>query len=436
MFFHGKHKELIDSIEAIGASFAVFEYSPGKNGFFLVSCNTMYEELLGRDKREVLGQFLPEIFPRYIASPLGMTFSKCKTEQLASETEILFEYKAQERWWRSIISPIIDVPDSRIRIIQTCVEITEKKLLEKQLNVSMKRFEAVVQTAYDGIVSIDEQQNIRLFNDSARKIFGVEDGQEVIGSPLVRFIPQKYRKKHAEYVEGFKNSQIDSRPMQARASVRGLRADGSEFPVEVTISKIRIGERTEMTAVIRDISEKNRLLEELLKASQEDHLTGLYNRKYFTQRLSEEIARCARFKRGFSLMMLDIDHFKRVNDLYGHDCGDKVLVWFAAILKKTMRTTDVVSRWGGEEFLVILPECEAEASFIVAEKVRREVERSEIGYDEQVLKITCSIGLQYFSHAKIAINDMIMSVDKAMYLAKRQGRNCTVVNPEEQLAEP
>ncbi len=423
MFFHGKHNDLINSIEAIGASFAVYEYSPVKNSFYLVSCNTMYEELLGTSKDEVLNQAINSIFPRYIAQPLINSFNQCIAEQIANESEILIEYKATERWWRSILSPIIDLPGDRIRIIQTCVEITEKKTLEKKLRITMQRYEAVVQTAYDGIITIDENQNIKLINNAARQIFGIQDDEVVVGLPLTNFIPQKYREKHAEYVEGFKNSFVDSRPMQSRASVRGLRKDGNEFPVEVTISKIKVEENIEMTAVIRDISEKNKLLEELLLASQEDHLTNLYNRKYFSRRLQEEITRSKRFQHGFTLMMLDIDHFKKVNDTYGHDCGDKVLILLSSILKEKLRETDVVCRWGGEEFLLLLPESTAETGVVAAEKIRTEVEAREIEYDGQAVKVTCSIGIHFCSYDNMDFNEIVLEVDKAMYTAKKNGRN-------------
>jgi diguanylate cyclase (GGDEF)-like protein/PAS domain S-box-containing protein len=422
MFFHGKHKDLIDSIEAIGASFAVYEFSPVKNTFFLISCNTMYEELLGIGKAKVINQSISSIFPRYLAQPLVKAFNKCITEQIANESEILIEYKATERWWRSILSPIIDLPDDRIRIIQTCVEITEKKALEKQLNITMKRYEAVVQTAYDGIITIDENQKIKLINNAAQEIFCIND-DDVVGLPLTNFIPQKYRKKHVDYVEGFKKSLVDSRPMQSRASVRGLRKDGTEFSVEITISKIKVEDNIEMTAVIRDISEKNKLLEELLLASQEDHLTHLYNRNFFSKRLVEEIARSKRFQHGFTLMMLDIDHFKKVNDTYGHDCGDKVLIRLASILTEKLRGTDVVCRWGGEEFLILLPESTIETGTVTAEKIRTEVEASEIQYDCQLIKITCSIGIHFCSYDDIDFNEILLKVDKAMYQAKQNGRN-------------
>ncbi|AAZ24563.1 sensor domain-containing diguanylate cyclase [Colwellia psychrerythraea] len=422
MFFLSDHDTLISSIEAIGASFAVFEFDPQSVAFELVSCNSRYEDLMGYSSAKALGQPLTTIFPRYIHNPLKEAFIHCKNERIALETEIVLDYKGQERCWRSIVSPIVNSADEKFRIIQTCVEITEKKVLEKQLNLSMKRFEAVVNNAYDGIITIDEQQNVKLFNEAAQSMFGYSE-QEIMGQPLTKLLPEKYQAKHHGYVEGFKRSQVDSRPMQTRAAVQGLRKDGSEFAIEVTISKIRIADNVEFTAVIRDISEKNQLLEELILSSRRDPLTELYNRRYFTELLHSEITRSRRFKRGFSLLMLDIDHFKSINDRYGHACGDAALIAFSKAVTNSIREVDTICRWGGEEFLVLLPEIPKVTAMVVAEKIRKNIENLETIYEGDLIKVTVSIGLEYFSGDAIEMSSMINKVDQILYRAKDTGRN-------------
>ncbi|NQY88750.1 MAG: diguanylate cyclase [Colwellia sp.] len=422
MFFLSDHETLISSIEAIGASFAVFEYEPGSAAFNLVSCNSLYEDLMGRSSTKALSQSLVTIFPRYIHNPLKEAFNHCMTEHIALETEIVLDYKGEERCWRSIVSPIVNSTIDKFRIIQTCVEITEKKILEKQLGVSMKRFEAVVNNAYDGIITIDENQNVKLFNEAAQSMFGYSE-IEIIGQPLTKLLPEKYRSKHHGYVDGFKRSQVDSRPMQTRAAVQGLRKDGSEFSIEVTISKIRIADNVEYTAVIRDISEKNQLLKELILSSRIDPLTKLYNRRYFIDLLNAEITRSNRFMRGFSLLMLDIDHFKSINDKYGHSCGDIALVAFSNTLINNIREVDTICRWGGEEFMILLPEISKENALVVAEKIRSNVESLETVYEDERVKFTVSIGLGYFSGDSIEMSSMIKKVDKCLYNAKNTGRN-------------
>lgn len=421
MFFDGSHTDLLQSIEAIGASFAVYEYKEEAGEYQLVSSNSAYEELMGKATDEVLGQPLNAVFPRYITTQLLKTFEACRIEQKAMESELLIEYKAQERWWRSILSPIID--NKRTRIIQTCVDISEKKKLEKDLNVTMKRYEAVVESAYDGIITVDEAQNIKLINDAAKQIFHVKN-EELKGSPLNTLIPFQYRTKHKEYFEAFKHSPVDSRPMQSRASVRGLRRDGTEFPIEVTISKIQVNQKIEMTAVIRDISEKNRLLDELVKAAQEDPLTNLYNRRYINNAIKHEFSRLQRYKRPFTLIMIDIDFFKKINDNYGHDCGDHVLKEVSKTVLTNIRDTDVLARWGGEEFMLLLPETSLDNSLDVAEKLRRMVEQLDIRFQNQTIETTISLGITDCHNTNTKLDDLIKNVDIALYKAKSQGRNC------------
>lgn len=423
MIFQGNHKQLYDSIEAIGAGFAIYEYLPEHSSFMLITCNSLYEDVLGKDKQSAIGMELTSIFPRYIAQPMLETFLLCKRDQEAVEVELLREYKGEERYWRAIISPILESSKNKLRIIQTCVNITEKKFLEKKLELTLKRFEAVVQSAYDGIVTIDTEQNIKLINQSALHIFGYTEN-EIVGKPLTRLLPQKYRKKHPDYVAAFKSSPVDSRPMESRVSVRGLRKDGMEIPVEVTISKIKVGENTELTAVIRDISEKSRLMEELLVAARTDPLTQVCNRRHFSEILTNEIKRYKRFEREFSLLMLDIDHFKRTNDQYGHEAGDKVLQDVCSIVLNSIRDCDSVGRWGGEEFLVLLTETSLAGAKIVAEKLRTTIEANVFAATTNKIKCTVSIGLQTYSAAETDLTQLINSVDKCLYTAKHNGRNC------------
>ncbi|WP_207902639.1 sensor domain-containing diguanylate cyclase [Reinekea marinisedimentorum] len=413
---------MTDSIEAIGAGFAVYELVPEDGSFELVSCNDLYEDILGKKKDTAIGKSLHAIFPRYISQPLVETFHRCKAKQVALESEVIIEYKGRERHWRSIISPILDSNQGKLRIIQTCVEITEKKILERKLTKSMKRFEAVVQSAYDGIITVDGNQNIKLFNQAAEQIFGFTQ-DELLGEPLTRLMPQRYRKNHGAYVEGFKESVVDSRSMQTRAPVHGLRKDGSEFPIEVTISKINIDNSTELTAVIRDISEKNRLMEELLLASQEDFLTGLYNRRKLTELINLEIKRYKRFGRPFSFILADIDYFKAINDQYGHDCGDEVIKAFAQLMRSSLRDTDAIGRWGGEEFLILLPEAELDHACQVAEKLRQNSEQLSTRYEDEEIKFTISAGVAEYSDANVDRAAIVKKVDQLMYHAKKEGRN-------------
>tara|TARA_Y100000588_G_C14222702_1_gene911737 strand:+ start:733 stop:2019 length:1287 start_codon:yes stop_codon:yes gene_type:complete len=424
MFLKGDHYNLRTSVESIGTSFAIYDFNRSGNTYELVTGNHLYNQILNKSIDASIGHNLLMLFPRYIEKSITAAFDECRGMQKTVEIEVVIEHMNTEKWWRIIVSPVISPDGQCLRLINTCVDITEKKLLERQLKEVSKRYEAVVQAAYDGIITIDQNQNISMINDSALYIFGRNgERNSLIGQPLTELIPLKYRAKHREYVESFKSSVVDSRPMQQRAAVRGLKKDGTEFPIEVTISKIAVNNKMEMTAVVRDISERARLVEELSRQAREDGLTGLINRREFTRILNSEIARNKRYKRSTSLLMLDIDNFKDINDSHGHTAGDLVLRSLSQILQENSRDIDIISRWGGEEFLIYLPEVTLESAVIWAERIRNLISASPISKDDTIINITVSIGIVSSNYMETEFNQLINLADEKMYMAKKKGRN-------------
>ena len=165
------------------------------------------------------------------------------------------------------------------------------------------------------------------------------------------------------------------------------------------------------------------LYETVEKLATTDSLTGLYVRQYFSERLGEELQRSKRYKLKLALLMIDIDDFKQANDTYGHLVGDVILKSLGAILKESTREIDLVSRYGGEEFTVGLPETGADGALIVAERIRRRVAENIFkAYDEK-LKITVSIGISVYPKDSAKTRDLIERADKAMYTAKKMGKN-------------
>ena len=178
----------------------------------------------------------------------------------------------------------------------------------------------------------------------------------------------------------------------------------------------------ELEKSLKDAYEKIRLL------SITDKLTGCYNRTYMDEYLAKEIARATRYSRPVSLIMADIDHFKRVNDTHGHQAGDLILKNFVLSIRKGMRKdVDWIARYGGEEFLMVLPETEFESAMSSAERLRRIVSESVTSYDGKEIRITASfgvVGINPSSRTKtIPWEAIIEQADKALYQAKDEGRN-------------
>ncbi len=153
--------------------------------------------------------------------------------------------------------------------------------------------------------------------------------------------------------------------------------------------------------------------------------TGLYNHNFFVRRVDEEIARARRTKKPFSVIILDIDKFKFFNDTYGHLAGDEIIINLAGKMKQEMREEDILSRFGGEEFMVLLPDADRSAAWIAAERIRKAVEDMTTLYMEESLKITVSLGIATFDEEYSDNENLFRSADAALYLSKEGGRNRT-----------
>ena len=180
-----------------------------------------------------------------------------------------------------------------------------------------------------------------------------------------------------------------------------------------------------------ELAQRNReaalLREKLHEQAMHDKLTGLYNRHYVEEWFGLELRRAQRHGRPIAAIMLDVDHFKRFNDSFGHEAGDLVLRELAGALRRSTRGSDVASRYGGEEFLVLLPECPLDAALRKAEQLREEVAKLELRYDGRPLgPVSVSLGVASFpDHAKESA-ELLRRADEALYLAKQAGRNRVV----------
>ncbi|MDL1963117.1 MAG: diguanylate cyclase [Deltaproteobacteria bacterium] len=210
--------------------------------------------------------------------------------------------------------------------------------------------------------------------------------------------------------------------------VSGLEAGADDYLTKPLnnaelIARIKTGIRIlELERALKKANEKNRIL------SITDPLTKIYNRGYLNQHLSEEIKRARRYKRPLSLILCDIDHFKKVNDTYGHQIGDQVLKEFVQCIKESIRyDVDWVVRYGGEEFIVVLPETDLRSACFVAERLRNVIAMKTIEVKDKVIHITASFGVNSIDSTtpddKISSNAIINEADRCLYLAKQEGRN-------------
>lgn len=170
------------------------------------------------------------------------------------------------------------------------------------------------------------------------------------------------------------------------------------------------------------------LFDRLERLAALDPLTGVYNRRFGMTRLHEEFGRSVRMEGPLGLMMIDLDHFKNVNDVYGHLTGDRVLLRLAKVIRSVMRDGDILVRYGGEEFLAILPGASRKDVFTIADRLRRKVAETAVGDGEDVIKVTVSIGGVSYPENEVANDiELVDRADHALYNAKESGRNCVVM---------
>lgn len=177
-----------------------------------------------------------------------------------------------------------------------------------------------------------------------------------------------------------------------------------------------------------DISETKRVQALLQERATHDFLTGLENRQRFQERFEVELARVKRYAKPAAILLMDLDHFKTVNDRFGHDAGDHVLKAFSGLAQDQLRSVDKLARWGGEEFSVLLPETIRAEALDVAERIRLVLARNRFRYREKTIGLTVSIGATGLDMSDERVETVMCRADEALYEAKRKGRNRVVVN--------
>lgn len=320
----------------------------------------------------------------------------------------------------------------------------------KRLEAALQARSAAIESAAEGIVITDPQGIIEYVNPAMTVIAGYRVEELVGQSTRIFHSGKQARSFYEELWATIRDGRV------WRGEIINRRKDGSLYTELMAIAPVRNehGETVHYVAIKHDISERkrmetdlkrtnamleqqieeiHRLQEELRERAVRDGLTNLFNRRYLDETLERELARAKREGYPLSLVMIDIDHFKRLNDTYGHQAGDKVLRELAALLWGDIRAEDVPCRYGGEEFLVLLPRMPLDVALERAEGWRRTFQATRVPFGDFQLETTISCGLAaYPEHARTP-DDLIRCCDDALYKAKHHGRNrCEAYHPAPQ----
>ena len=283
---------------------------------------------------------------------------------------------------------------------------------------------AIIERFEDGVVAIDSHHCIVFFNEGASRIFGYAP-EEVVGKHLNILLPERFHLQHDLMIEEFGASgDLVKKSTRRSRQIFGRRKNGEEFEASIFIVKAGADKlHPGYAAVVRDISEDKRTEDELMRLASTDPLTGAFNRREFKVLADEESMRAHRYNRPLSIMMLALDPFKRLNDTYGHAAGDKALQRFTTLCCNALRTIDIFGRWGGEEFVTLLPETDAEGAAVIAERLRKLVSQSMLVFNDQKISMTASIGIAQYRAGELTVEGPLSRADSAVYDAKKAGRN-------------
>ncbi|WP_141430520.1 bifunctional diguanylate cyclase/phosphodiesterase [Bacillus sp. 03113] len=300
------------------------------------------------------------------------------------------------------------------------ISIFIDKRFESQTIESERKFRSVIESANDAIILTDSQGSIISWNKGAQLIFGYKE-KEISGKNLNIIIPERYREAHQKGMQRYISS---GKPQVIGKTVElhGLRNDGKEFPIELSLASWKEEGNIYFSSIIRDISARKQSEEKINQMVYRDPLTGLPNRLLLNDRHSHALDMAGESKHMIGIMFIDLDRFKYVNDTLGHAIGDCLLIEVAKRIQSCVGNADTVSRQGGDEFIILLPHTTSDEITKNAKKIIDLFSKSFV-LDEHEIFVTPSIGISLYPSDGKDIETLIKNADTAMYRVKEQGKN-------------
>jgi diguanylate cyclase (GGDEF)-like protein/PAS domain S-box-containing protein len=295
---------------------------------------------------------------------------------------------------------------------------------------------AILLATPDGLLVADATGRIRAINPALAGMFGYSV-QQLLGEPVEKLLPARFHSGHPKLRAEFMRDG-SARMMSSSRGIVGCHRDGREFPVVINLRTTQVGSTRFAIAAVRDNTEYEQVLEtertaraelealrdELAALAATDELTSLFNRREFDAVVRRQMALADRTGCTFSCALVDIDHFKEINDTMGHVVGDAVLRRVANRLTAAMRKTDVVGRYGGDEFIVLFPDADAQDALVLAERLRGAVNAPvNLSPNLPPLQIRASFGISEYREEMRAPTDLYRAADIALYRAKSLGRD-------------
>ena len=404
-----------------------------------------------KDKQHLASEWQSLVDPEGLKM-MRLEFDKhCQNPDYPYDITLRYRHQNGSTSWIRCQGCVIKEHGRPVRMLGFHINITEQKLLEQRnkknlsamdelyafTKLALEESETVFDSSPEAILQIDDQGFIVRCNQAAVLLFGYKK-EELADRNVDILVPNEFKLAHAKNIKDYQVSPV-TRMMTAKDRVIfAVKKNGVRIHVEIRLNPIttRLGQH--VLATIRDVTEYQQLINSLRETLAEnerlaidastDPLTKLYNRRYYQKNADREFANSRRYNNELSLILIDIDHFKRVNDLRGHDVGDLVLQQVAKSAMEVIRTGDTLARYGGEEFVVLLPMTSSNAAEVLAERIRQQIDELCIQIESTPsFGITVSAGIATRHKNDNDIDEILHRADEALYQAKSQGRNRVIV---------
>ena len=393
--------------------------------------NQTAETWYDRKREDLIGSSIADVFgPETLQKIEPWIKEALRGEKVRRRSEVTYPDGVTRHVEISYV-PDIDEEGQVHGLVALVIDVSGRRRIEEELKASEGRLNDAISAMPDGFAYYDADDRLRVFNEQYRSIYTKSAHLMNAGATFEEII--RGGVACGQYPEAMDREETW---IQKRLEVHRNPGD----PIEQRLDDgrwLRIEERKTKdggTVGIRvDITEAKKREHELERLSTTDALTGLSNRRAFMDRIAQEHERVRRYGGVISVLLIDVDHFKRINDTFGHLTGDVVLKELADILSDVLRTPDVVCRYGGEEFAAFLPETSMGGAFTTAERLRTAVEQHQFCSGNPSIDVTVSIGLTQTDERDKRYEKALNRADQALYQAKETGRNRVVVSPPDDL---
>ena len=381
----------------------------------VVGANDEFMSMIEYSRAELYGMSALDLVVEEERHATAARFSNDSAERY--ELQVL--PKSRQPKLATVLPRIFFVGDEKYRLAEL-FDITSEHKKAIELKESEEKFHSVFEQAAVGIARVSPTG---AFLEVNQKLC------DILGYSKAELIEKTFQEiTHPDDLESDLNlvqQTLDNKRSTYNMEKRYFHKKGPTIWISLTVSLIRSATGTPkyFVSVLEDISFRKEIEQKLAIQASHDPLTGIGNRSTLAKELEKEVGRAIRYNRPLSLLMIDIDRFKRVNDEFGHQAGDKVLIELAKVFELAIRRADTAGRYGGEEFLVILPELDHEQALLLAERIRLAVEMRAVRVEGKMINVTISIGVASFPEHGVEAENLVHASDDAMYKAKENGRN-------------